>query len=245
MLDELPGNRRHAAGQGHAFAFDRLQGFFRIELAQQDQLAAVEHGRDHGSATTRRMKQGHCEQGHSLRQCGGVWRYLTASKNRARHRGSGSEHVGGDVSMRNQRALGLARGARGVEDRRVVFGIERHLRQRQIGQLAPIGDAAEHGFQLGHARIGDLLAPAAHINALQIGAFVHALGDAFVTLGIDDGDPRPRVREPVLHLRTDPPRVERGGDGADQCGGEERNRPFGKIAHDEGDTIAFRHALLL
>ena len=62
--------------------------------------------------------------------------------------------------------------------------------------------------------------------------------DALGPFGVDEGDLRAGVLEPVAQLLAAPPRVQRHDDGAGQRGPPEGHDPLGQVAHDDGDAIA-------
>ena len=92
--------------------------------------------------------------------------------------------------MGADRALRLPGRARGVENRSVVIRIERHVRQRPVGQALPGVDLADHGFKLGDLWMRHLFALAADEEALQFGAIVQMFRQPPEPLTIDDCDLR-------------------------------------------------------
>ena len=146
--------------------------------------------------------------------------------------------------MRTERALGLAGGAAGIEDRRVILGRQIDRRQRPVSERAPGFRPADNRFEPHFTRIAErILGAAGDINAFerrQAGQVRRNAGEAFIVAKQDLGS---RISEAIFKFATCPPGVERRDDGADNAGGKEGHRPFGQVAHDDGDTIALRHAI--
>ena len=65
-------------------------------------------------------------------------------------------------------------------------------------------------------------------------------GEAFI---VAEQDPGSRIGQAIFKFAACPPGVERRDDGADNAGGKKGHRPFGQVAHDDGDTIALLHAI--
>ena len=92
--------------------------------------------------------------------------------------------------MGADRALRFPGRARGVKNGGVVIRIERHVRQRPIGQKMPGVDLADDGFELRNLRVRHLFALAADEDALQFGTIVQMFRQPTEPLAIDDGDLR-------------------------------------------------------
>ncbi len=142
----------------------------------------------------------------------------------------GAEHgpVGRD------RALGMAGGARRVEDGGVVVGVDgpppawpSRAPGRPRGDRPPAGAVRRtaprpcgcRAVEGALGSLGPLLVGDEHLGA--------------------------RVLEAVDHLVGGPPRVERDGDRADRDGGHVRGDPLGVVAHADGDPVALGHAVAL
>ena len=92
--------------------------------------------------------------------------------------------------MGPDRALRFPGRARGVKNGGIVIRIDRHVRQRPVGQKMPGVDLADHGFKLDDLRVRHLFALAADEDALQFGAIVQMFRQPPEPLAIDDRDLR-------------------------------------------------------
>ena len=90
--------------------------------------------------------------------------------------------------MGAERTLRLAGGAGGIEDRRVVFGLERNARQRPFRQAGPGVGRTGHRFELANQRMRGLLVFPRDIDPGEIPAIAQMLGQALQPLGVDDRD---------------------------------------------------------
>ena len=244
MLDELPGDGRHAAGGGHPLALDQLKSAHRIPAAHHHQLGPAEETGVEDREAAGGVKERHRQQGRALGRVRiGLRRRLAPAQERAGGRAGSGEDVGVDIALGGERALGFAGGAGGVEDGRLVVGVDRHIRQRLVRQAGPGGRLADHAFQVYEQRIGQFIHLAADIDPLQRRAVGQVLGQALETLGVEERDLGCGIGEAVFQLRPGPPGVERGDDGAQGGGGVEGDRPFGQVAHDDGDPVALLDAI--
>ena len=158
--------------------------------------------------------------------------------------GGRREDVAVDVAMGADGALGLSRGAGGVEDRRVV--VRRQGRGRQ--RLFPPARPSRWGppitrLQVDHGRVADLLGRAADIDSPQLGTVVQVLGQALIAFDIDHEDRGSGIEQAIFQLRAGPPCVQRRDDRAQGQAGIEGHGPFGQVAHDDGDPVALLNAL--
>ena len=243
MLDQLPGDGRHAAGVSAALALDQPHRGFGIPAMHQHDLRALEQRRDHDRLAAGGVKERHHEQIRA-RLPAGLGRRLAAAHARLRQRIAAGHDGGGRIAVRAERALGMAGGAGRVEDRGIVVGIEQDLRRRAVRQKLPIAHAADNILELRHFRMRDLLLVATDVDALEIRAVRQMLDDALEALGIRERDFGPGILQRIFELRAGPPCIERRGDRAGKQRAEEGRGPFGQIAHGDRDAVAFAHARL-
>ena len=93
-------------------------------------------------------------------------------------------------------------------------------------------------------RMCDGLGGAANDDALKIGQIVQVLGEALVTLRIEESDLGARILQRIFELRPGPPRIEGCRDRTDEDRAVESRRPFRQIAHGDRNAIAFCYAFL-
>ena len=145
--------------------------------------------------------------------------------------------------MRAKRTLGRARGAAGVKERRLVVGLNFNCRQVLVRQVGIVARRPDQRLQ----RLGLLerrLRPR-YPDGGEVGQRIAQRRDPLIALTIADQQPRARIVEAITQLLRLPPGIERHGDRAYAGDGEEGDRPFGQVAHRDGDAIALPHALLL
>ena len=239
VLDQLPRDRRDAAGDIDALALDDPHCLHRVPLAHEDHRVARCHAAHQGRRAGGDVEQRDHGQDRARR---GVGDRLAAADEIARRREGAGEDVGGEVAVRAERALRVAGGAAGVEDRRGVVAGESDVRAGGCGERRPAGGAADEGFERGRAlnRLGrprdDPFADARHVGAVR--------GEAAVAFGVDDDDARARIADAVAQFVAGPPGVERHRDRADRDDREEDHRPFGQVARCEGDAVALADAAI-
>ncbi len=137
--------------------------------------------------------------------------------------------------MGRHRSLGFAGGARGVEDRGVVTGIDLDIGHRGAGG-AHILESVDTGRRL--TTMADRNHPEPG-QAIEDGR--HALGP----LLIGDEHGGARVAQPVLELVGGPPGVQRHRHRADGGDGGEARHPLGVVAHADGHAVTALHAVVL
>ena len=143
--------------------------------------------------------------------------------------------------MRADGAFRLACRARRVKDGGVILRIERHVRQRPIGQQMPVAHLSDDCFKLGDLRMRDVFGLAADEHPLQRRTILQVLEQSPEPLMIDNGDLGAGIVEAVLQFRAGPPGIEQNRNAAGQQTTKESRRPFRQIAHGDGDAIAFLH----
>ena len=236
MLEQLPRDRRHAAGGIHLFALDYLHRADGLELAHVDNGVPRRH-----RAHQARGQRGCVEQrDHRQRDLSArLGERIAAADDRARHGIAGRQDVGHEIAMRAERALRLAGGAAGVEDRGLVLRVQRGIGQRARGQARPILRDADHLFQplCTVQRGGD----AADEYAAQTRQLRAERGDPLPPLVIGDQHGGARILQAIGQFLARPPGVERHGDGAGHGDGEEGDDPFGQVAHRQRDAVALLH----
>ena len=147
--------------------------------------------------------------------------------------------------MRADGAFRLACRARRVKDGGVILRIERHVRQRPIGQQMPVAHLSDDCFKLGDLRMRDVFGLAADEHPLQRRTILQVLEQSPEPLMIDNGDLGAGIVEAVLQFRAGPPGIEQNRNAAGEQTTKESRRPFRQIAHGDGDAIAFLHARAL
>ncbi len=243
MLDQLPGDGRHAASQGDALALDQLERPHRVPLVHHHHLGADEEGRVQDGETAGGVEERHRQQRGALGPVRiGNRRRLAPAQEAARGDAADRRDIAVDVAVARQGALGLSRGARGVEDGGVVVLNDLDCRQGPIRQLDPVVGPAQDLFQAGDFGMGHLLVLAADIDRLQVRTVGQVLEDPTQALGVDHRHLGAGIDQAIFQLRPGPPGVQRGDDRAQRGGGVEGDRPFGQVAHDHRHPVAFHHA---
>ena len=77
----------------------------------------------------------------------------------------------------------------------------------------------------------------------QVWTARHGFDQLLKAFSVNAGRLRPRVEKTVFKFGRGPRYVQRDGRGADERARKEGDRPFGQIAHDDGDPIALCNAL--
>lgn len=142
--------------------------------------------------------------------------------------------------MRAERALGMAGRAAGIENRRIVVGVDRDLRERHIGQRGIIGRRADQILQPRRPALQRAGRTRNH-DPLHRGERRSGLDQPLMPLIIDEQQTRARIVDAIFQLAGGPPRVQRHDDRADRGGSEEDHRPFGQVAHRDRNPITLRH----
>ena len=156
----------------------------------------------------------------------GVDRALAAEA----HEGLDDRPVGG------HRALGVAGGARRVEDGGVVVGVDRHARGSAPGTTTSSQRSTPRRARRRRRRRTPMVGMPRRAAASRVRSTRST--SATSTLA-------PGVLEPVVQLVGRPPGVHRHHDGADRQGAEVGDDPLGVVAHGDGDPVALRHAVAL
>ena len=143
--------------------------------------------------------------------------------------------------MRADGALGMARGARRVEHRRVVVGRELDLRRCRGGTdrtdvLVEVDGA--HALVRGTQTRRSLRVLADDHDRRQVGKVVQRTANPLEALFVDEEHRTARVTEAVLQLLGGPPRVDRDDDGAGQHRAPERDDPLGKVSRRDRHAVA-------
>ena len=190
------------------------------------------------------MKEGDTDQkAHLHRAVFGLGNRQAGAHEIAVRRKRGGRHRGHRIAMGAKRPLGVAGGARGIEDRGIVFRLEQDRGHRPVGKIAPGVAGADHRLERRQLRALKRLWAARDIDALELGALRQDRCDPLEAFGIDDGNACAAVTQGVFELGAGPPGIERHGDRTHQPGGKEAHRPLGQVAHRDHHAIALAHAV--
>ena len=132
VIEYLHRDRRHATEHRETLGLNQRERLAGVEVVHHDEFAAGGRGRDHRRETTRGVKERHAQEG-------GVGNALTRfievasaeAHGGARPHEEKIHQIRDGVSMRADRALGMAGRARGVEHRGVVVTRELNVRWRR------------------------------------------------------------------------------------------------------------------
>ena len=139
-FQKLPRHGGNAGGVGDPFLLDQFQRAFRIPFVHQNDLAPLGERDQKRGMTAGDMKERCWQQNGFLRRGGIVTRPAIATAQRHERRAEiDIENVGDGVAMGAERALGPPRGAGGIENRRIIFRIDRDIGQRKIGERGITG----------------------------------------------------------------------------------------------------------
>ena len=226
----------HTGESGDSLAFDEFQRSGRVPLVQKHHGSTNERGRMQNTVVGRHVKErcrGHGDHRGS-RSAGVRWRRFVASSHGLglRQRSSGGHerdvhHVVDRPAMRELRPFGKPRGARRVEDRDVVIGIDRGVGQRVWGR-AGVDDIGPVVGTVGKWHV------TAHHQEMegQVGANLVENRDCQGRpLTVDDEHLGLGVFEAVGHLGRGPPRVHADQRSAQRCHRPVRHHPLGVVAH--------------
>ena len=238
MLQQLPGDGRHAAGGIHLLPLDDFHRPHGIELAHVDHRVPGGHrahqpGRKGGGVEQRDHRQRHFLAG--FRQG------IAAAQDGAGHGVTGRKDVRHEVAVRAERSLGLPRRAAGIKDGRLIIRIERHGRQLTGGQPRPIVRRADHVLQ--PLRPLQRRAGATHQDTREASQIWTQRRNPFPSLVIGDQHLCAGVRQAIGKLLPRPPGVERNRDRAKHRYGEEADDPLGQVAHGDRHPITLPHAV--
>ena len=244
MLDQLPCDRRHAAGMLHLLALDDLHRLLGLPFAHEDHGRAGDDRRHQPGAARSDVEQRDDQQrGARLRRLGNR---VAAAQQRPRAGIAARENVRADVAVGAQRALGIAGGSAGVEDRRIVVGRDRHVRKRHVLEIRPVVRRADQHLQPAEPALAlDRRARAADHHAFQVGQRGIMVLQPLVALPVDERDLRARVGEAIFQLAAGPPGVQRHDDRTDRSRREEDHRPFGQVAHRQRHAVALADAVVV
>ena len=233
---------------------NELEGPLGVEVVHHDELPAGGEVGDHDRVAAGGVEQRHGEEEGGLRLLPGGRHAGAVAGGAAGVDEEEAHEVRAHVAVRADGALGPPRGARRVEDRGVVLGVDRELRRGgvavDVAQRQGEGPLGRAGLALG--RLAHRQGPGGlaavlvgHDHGAEVGQAAEDRADPLHALAVDEGHLGAGVLEPVAQLLAAPPRVQRDDDGPGQGGAPERHHPLRDVAHDDGDAVALLHAELV
>ncbi len=191
------------------------------------------------------VKQGHRQEHGFLRRVRLDRRgqLAGAAHDRPSARKADADQVGHDVALAAMGAFRPAGGARRVEDRGVVLGVEAGVRQGLVGEVKVGGGRPDQVLEgVGRAQ---LIARRTHGEEAGEAELVQVWLDSSQAFGVGDQHLGGGVGDAIGQVLTGAPSVQRRHHRADGRTGPERDRPFGQVAHGDDDAVTLFHPVLV
>ena len=259
-VDHLHHRGRHPPKHRDPLPLDELEGALGVEVMHHHELSAGGRVGHHDGETAGHVEERHREKVGVLDVRAGRSPGLVSAL--AGRIGAGAEshgrahaeevevhQVGAEVAVGADRSLGSPRRARGVEDRRVVLGVEGGGRRLGVvgGIAQPLREVVDRDRRRGWCRpspsarrpmlVGDQ-------KGAEVGKRAEHRGEPIRALGVGDHHDAFGIRQGKGQLLCAPPRIERDGDGAGEEGPPKRDDPLGQVAHGDRHAVALGDPVL-
>ena len=238
MFDQLPRDKRHAAGRIDLLPFDNFHRPDRVPFVQEDHLVARVDGRHHGRGTGCAVEHWHDRQPDPDRRFG---KSVPPPQCLSGCGIADCNCIGCQIAMRTERTLGLPGRAAGIENGRWIIRRNACGREILVRQIGIIVGTANNIFK-GTGRRCQLALAACHDDMFQICQIGKMRRNPVPSFGIAEQHAGLGILQSENQFLVGPPCVERHGDRPDRRRGKENHRPFRQIAHRQRNPVPLGYA---